>query len=71
MIGTADVANAPRYCAHCGLHHGPVCPRIKAIEYYPDGSVKRVEYLVPAPVDAHGPTFGLSADDLHELARRR
>lgn len=25
------------------IHHGP-CPRIKAIEYHPNGTVKRIEY---------------------------
>jgi len=38
-------------CPHCGLLHlvdsGP-CPRIKAIEYYPDGTIKRVEYFAPS-----------------------
>jgi len=27
------------------MWHGPTCPRVKAIEYYPDGSVKRVEFV--------------------------
>ena len=35
-------------CPHCGLIHGPRCPSVKAIEYFPDGTVKRVEYLTPA-----------------------
>ena len=39
----------PGACPHCsGPHsavfHGGPCPRIKAVEYYPDGSIKRVEY---------------------------
>ena len=34
-------------CGHCGLMHTGPCPRIKAIEYYPDGTVKRVEYREP------------------------
>ena len=34
-------------CAHCGGWHACQCPRIKAIEYYPDGSIKRVEYHEP------------------------
>lgn len=40
--------NAPT-CQHCGgkTHENTVCPRIKAIEYYPRGGVKRVEYLTP------------------------
>lgn len=36
-------------CQHCGLHHSAPCPRIKAVEYYPDGTVKRVEYIEPQP----------------------
>lgn len=37
-------------CRHCGhLHSGP-CPRVKAIEYYPNGTVKRVEYTTPEPL---------------------
>lgn len=31
-------------CKHCEMIHGGVCPKIKAIEYYPDGSIRRVEY---------------------------
>jgi len=30
-------------CQHCGNYHTGQCPRIKAIEYYPNGRVKRVE----------------------------
>lgn len=39
-------AGTYRVCPHCGgmaIHMGP-CPNIKAIEYHPDGSIKRVEY---------------------------
>jgi hypothetical protein len=39
---SASTGTAP--CQHCGLHHQGVCPRVKAIEYYPDGTVKRVEF---------------------------
>ena len=42
-------------CPHCGLIHGPRCPSVKAIEYFPDGTVKRVEYLTPA--DCWPPQF--------------
>lgn len=33
-------------CQHCGANviHSGACPRIKAIEYFPDGTMKRVEY---------------------------
>jgi len=35
-------------CPHCGLIHlGGVCLRVKAIEYFPNGMVKRVEYCQP------------------------
>lgn len=33
-------------CPHCGgnEHSDGTCRRIDAIEYYPDGAIKRVEY---------------------------
>jgi len=35
----------PGSCGYCGMIHQGPCPRIKAIEYYPDGfTIKRVEY---------------------------
>lgn len=37
-------------CAHCGKYHESPCPRVKAVEYYPDGTVKRVEYIEPQPL---------------------
>ena len=42
----------PGACPHCSspfqavMHAGP-CPRIKAIEYHPNGAVKRIEYKEP------------------------
>jgi hypothetical protein len=32
------------YCPHCHQYHTGICPYVKAIEYYPDGTVKRIEY---------------------------
>ena len=32
------------YCGHCGFWHQPPCSKIKAIEYHPNGSIKRIEY---------------------------
>lgn len=29
-------------CRWCGMIHGPRCPEVKAIEYFQDGTVKRV-----------------------------
>jgi hypothetical protein len=49
-FGINDALAMPRQCGHCGMIHGPICPRIKAVEYYPDGTVKRVEYHGIPPV---------------------
>lgn len=35
-------------CRYCGTIHGPTCPTIKAIEYYENGIVKRVEFKTNA-----------------------
>ena len=32
------------YCGHCGCYHQGICSRIKSIEYYPDGTLKKIEY---------------------------
>jgi hypothetical protein len=34
-------------CQHCGFIHDGVCPRIKSIEYYENGMLKKVEYHAP------------------------
>lgn len=34
---------------HCGFIHTGVCQRIKAIDYYENGQVKRVEYHGEVP----------------------
>ncbi len=31
-------------CKFCGVVHGVQCPAVKAIEYYENGAIKRVEY---------------------------
>ena len=31
-------------CQWCGCYHDAVCPRATAIEYYPNGMLKRVEF---------------------------
>lgn len=38
-------------CPHCGLIHQTTCQRIKAMEYHSDGSVKRIEFHEPRPID--------------------
>lgn len=36
-------ADKPLGCPYCGMIHATTCWRVKAIEYHPDGSIKRVE----------------------------
>lgn len=31
-------------CQWCGMSHGALCPMVKAIEYHPNGTMKRVEF---------------------------
>lgn len=31
-------------CTWCGMWHAGVCPLVKVIEYYADGSIKRIEF---------------------------
>lgn len=38
---------ATPYCKICGEHHRGRCPSVKAITYYPDGTIQRVEYYQP------------------------
>ncbi len=42
-------------CIYCDMIHGPTCPRITAIECYPDGTMKRVEFFIPQPVQFLAP----------------
>lgn len=44
MNTTAGTSTA---CQYCGQYHGARCPLVKAIDYYPDGTVKRVEFYSP------------------------
>ena len=37
-------------CPHCGGTHKETCHKIRAIEYYENGTIKRVEFHAPAPV---------------------
>ena len=36
-------------CMFCGAYHTGVCPEVAEIEYYTDGSVKRVVFRPRAP----------------------
>ena len=35
-------------CQFCGQKHGVRCPSVKAIEYYENGTVRRVEFMTAA-----------------------
>ena len=43
-------------CPHCGFVGHPVtqCPRVAAVEYNTDGTIRRVEYHKPEPIAAQG-----------------
>jgi hypothetical protein len=47
------MANDVHECGHCGMWHAGPCARIKAMEYYPDGTMKRVEYYDARPAMQH------------------
>lgn len=32
-------------CQHCNGRHEGACGRVKRIEFYPDGTIKKVEYF--------------------------
>jgi hypothetical protein len=34
-------------CRWCGIVHIGVCPLVKALDFHPDGTVKRVEFHAP------------------------
>lgn len=38
-------------CQWCGAWHGLRCPHVQAIEYHADGTVKRVEFVKPEPIN--------------------
>lgn len=45
-------------CQHCGMIHDTTCPRIKALDYYQDGTIKRVEFHSPARLITAGMVEG-------------
>ena len=47
--GTGNWPSMPKPCPWCSgpwnqVYHSGVCPRVRAIEYYPNGMIKRVEF---------------------------
>lgn len=50
MLTIDTTGKSTQECGHCGGWHQGACPRVKAVEYYRDGTVKRVEYHDQQPV---------------------
>ena len=40
----------PEPCRWCGEAHGVLCPWVKAFEFGPDGTLKRVEFVTYADI---------------------
>jgi hypothetical protein len=57
--------NDPRKCGWCNGFHTGKCPLVKAIEYHPDGTTKRVEFYAPKD---YPPITGGSFDLARSLA---
>jgi len=61
-----------RPSVHHWVFHGGPCPRVKAIDYYPNGSIKRVEFwpededLALAEADLASYALGLAREDEEE-----
>lgn len=43
-----NTTNIDKSCPYCGNNHSGVCPRVKSIEYFPDGTIKKVDFKIPA-----------------------
>ena len=37
------------YCSSegCQVYHVGICPKVKSIEYYENGTIKKVEFIIP------------------------
>lgn len=56
-----NILNQTEPCGYCGNHHHAKCPLVRAIEYFEDGRIKRVEFITPAD---HMPSLGPSPIDI-------
>ena len=34
-----------QYCSYCGAYHNGMCPKVRSIEYYPNGTIKTIEFF--------------------------
>lgn len=51
MTSTSDITNIPS-CTFCGGYHSGVCSRVEEIEYFENGTIRRVKlrtYEPPPP----------------------
>jgi len=57
-------------CQHCGsiAEHQGRCPLVKAIEYFENGMVKRVEYMTPVDYMSHVSTIPLPHNPANPVA---
>ena len=53
MTNETSSAEKPMKCQWCGSieRHIGHCPAVRAFEYHPDGTLKRVEFVEPVPFD--------------------
>ena len=58
----------PTPCAYCGGIHTGTCPRVKRIEYHPNGTVASVEFHAQATPQAFN-FVGTMELDREEIAR--
>jgi hypothetical protein len=59
-------------CRFCGSTHGVRCPAVAAIEYHPDGTVRRVEFVQPQwpPAQLLAQPAGAPPPQLPDFTRR-
>jgi len=49
MTYPTTAGETPQPCPHCSgggtqVYHQGACPKIKGIEYHPNGTIKKIEY---------------------------
>lgn len=58
-MGNESSSTVKKPCQFCGTHHYSMCPKIKAIDYFEDGTIKRLEfYDMPSATIVAGPWKG-------------
>lgn len=61
----------PYACPYCAASHEGRCPLVKAIEYFENGTIKRVEYVTAADHIAANPLQKVVADNLMGVQRAK